>query len=285
MSSEFFRTSGSGRRRVMQILLGGCLLLFSVCMLAPIWWMISTSFTQAEEAFTSPPKWLPIPFTIENLARVFELMPFGRQFLNSVALAVIQTAGSLLVSSFAAYGISRVRFPGSGKLMVVMLSALMVPVQLTIIPIFIMMRQVNLVDTLASLWLPGLINVFQIFFLTQYFKSIPRELDEAAKIDGAGHLWILFRLLLPLSRPALAALTILSFEASWNGYFGPLIFLSSPEKMTLTLGLVTLQSGFGTAPAPVVFGAITMVVVPLLIVFIIFQRQFQESIAATGLKG
>jgi ABC-type glycerol-3-phosphate transport system permease component len=141
------------------------------------------------------------------------------------------------------------------------------------------------VDTLAALWLPALVNVFQIFFLTQYFKTIPRELDEAATIDGAGHGWILFRMLLPLSGPAIAALAILGFEASWNAYFGPLIFLASPENMTLPLGLVVLQNGFGAAPAVVVFAAITMVVLPLLIVFLAFQRQFVESVASTGLKG
>nr|WP_246286172.1 carbohydrate ABC transporter permease [Microbacterium pseudoresistens] len=212
-------------------------------------------------------------------------MPIGQQFLNSLIVAVISTAGSLFFSLLAAYGFARIRFRGSGTLLVIMLSALMVPAQLLIIPIFIMMRELSLVDTLAALWLPALVNVFQIFFLTQYFKTIPRELDEAATIDGAGHGWILFRMLLPLSGPAIAALAILGFEASWNAYFAPLIFLASPENMTLPLGLVVLQNGFGAAPAVVVFAAITMVVLPLLILFLAFQRQFVESVAATGLKG
>lgn len=277
--------SNRPRSRSSQRILTVVLVLFGIWMMAPLWWMVSTSFTEPTQAFTSPPKWLPIPFTLKNFTDVFDYMPFGRQFLNSVMLAAIQTFGSLLVSVLAAYAFARVRFQGSGTVLVVMLSALMVPVQLTIIPVFIMMRQLSLVDTLAALWLPALVNVFQIFFLTQYFKTIPRELDEAATIDGANHLWILFRLLVPLSKPALAALAILSFEASWNGYFGPLIFLYSPESMTLPLGLVTLQSGFGSAPAAVVFAAITMVVVPLLAVFLLFQRQFVESIASSGLKG
>lgn len=273
------------RRRASDWLIGAVLLIFGLLMLSPLIWLIVTSFTERTGAFASPPQWIPVPFTVENFGEVFDLMPIGQQFLNSLIIAVISTGGSLFFSLLAAYGFARIQFRGSGALLVIMLSALMVPAQLVIIPIFIMMREVNLVDTLAALWLPALVNVFQIFFLTQYFKTIPRELDEAATIDGAGHGWILFRMLLPLSGPAIAALAILGFEASWNAYFAPLIFLASPENMTLPLGLVVLQNGFGAAPAVVVFAAITMVVLPLLILFLAFQRQFVESVAATGLKG
>jgi multiple sugar transport system permease protein len=146
------------------------------------------------------------------------------------------------------------------------------------------MRHLHLVDRLPSLWLPALINVVAIFFFRQYFNTIPRELDEAARIDGASHLWILFRVIVPLSGPAIAAMTILAFEASWNDYFHPLIFLSSPSQMTLPIGLVTLQSGQSGSSA-VVFAAITAVVVPVLIVFLIFQRSFVASIASSGLRG
>ncbi|MCD2443608.1 carbohydrate ABC transporter permease [Agromyces sp. SYSU K20354] len=280
----------AGRRKARRRTPGGVvvdvvLVVFGVLMISPLVWLIVQSLTVPEFAFASPPSWLPLPFTLENFADVFDYMPFFQQFANSLLLAAISTAGSLIFSVLAAYAFARIDFRGSRFLLVLMLSALMVPAQLVIIPIFIMMRQVGLVDTLASLWLPALINVFQIFFLSQYFKTIPRELDEAARIDGAGHLWILFRMLVPLSAPAIAALAILGFEASWNGYFGPLIFLSSPENMTLPLGLVTLQNGFGAAPAVVVFAAITMVVLPLLVVFLAFQRQIVESVASTGLKG
>jgi multiple sugar transport system permease protein len=167
----------------------------------------------------------------------------------------------------------------------VLLAALMVPVQLTVIPIFILMRHLELIDHLASLWLPALINVFAIFFLRQYFNTIPRDLDEAARIDGAGHLRILFQILVPLAGPALSALTILGFEASWNNYFGPLIFLSTPENMTLPIGLVSLSAGQGGGPAAVVFAGITLVVAPVLIVFLVFQRAFVESVASVGIRG
>lgn len=273
------------RRGPWAIIVDLALLLFAIFMISPLVWLIVQSLTEPAEAFAQPPRWLPIPFTLQNFADVVQYMPFFQQFGNSLLLAVVSTAGSLCFSVLAAYAFARIDFRGSRILMVTMLSALMVPAQLVIIPIFIMMRQLGLIDTLAALWLPALINVFQIFFLSQYFRTIPRELDEAARIDGAGHFWILFRMLVPLSGPAIAALAILGFEASWNGYFGPLIFLSSPQNMTLPLGLVTLQNGFGAAPAVVVFAAITMVVLPLLVVFLAFQRQIVESVASTGLKG
>ncbi|PSL05146.1 carbohydrate ABC transporter membrane protein 2 (CUT1 family) [Haloactinopolyspora alba] len=274
------------RLRTGSLVVDLVLLSVGVIMVAPLVWLISSSLTAASAAFSLPPTWIPRPFSLQNFADVPELVPFGRMALNSLLVATISTAGALLVSVLAAYAFSRLSFRGSRALFVALLSALMVPTQLTIIPVFILMRNLGLVDTLTALWLPTLINVFAIFFLRQYFNSIPKELDDAARIDGAGHLWILFRMLVPLSGPALAALSILLFEMSWNNYFNPLIFISTPEKMTLPLGLVTLQSGQGGgSPAVVVFAAITLVVLPVLILFLLFQRSFVTSIASTGIRG
>ena len=260
------------------------LLVLGVVMVAPLVWLISTSLTNGTDAFGLPPNWIPLHWTASNFSQIFPLVPFGRMALNSLIVGVISTAGSLLTSILAAYGFSRLRFRGQNVIFVGLLSALMVPAQLTVIPVFILMRHLHLVNTLTALWLPALVNVFAIFFLRQYFNSIPRELDEAARIDGAGHLWILFRIIVPLSSPAISALIILNFQASWNDYFNPLIFLSSPEKMTLPIGLVTLQSGQGGGPAVVVFAAITLVVLPVLILFLVFQRNFVASIAASGIR-
>lgn len=267
-----------------RLVAGLLLLVVGVLMLAPLAWLIVQSLTQERAAFDLPPNWLPRPFTTGNFAGIDGLIPFGRMAFNSLVVAVISTAGAMLVSVLAGYAFSRLTFPGRDGLLIVMLSALMVPVQTTIIPIFVLMRHLGLVDNLAALWLPALINVFAIFFFRQYFNTIPRELDEAARIDGAGHLWILFRVIVPLSRPALAAMTILAFELSWNNYFGPLIFLSSPERMTLPVGLVTLQNG-QSGSSVVVLAAITAVVLPVLLVFLVFQRSFVASIASAGLRG
>lgn len=267
------------------IVLDVVLLVLGVVMVAPLVWLMSTSLTNATDAFGLPPNWLPVHWTVSNFAQIFPLVPFAHMALNSLLVGVISTAGSLSTSILAAYGFSRLRFRGQNVIFVGLLSALMVPAQLTVIPVFIIMRNLHLINTLTALWLPALVNVFAIFFLRQYFNSIPRELDEAARIDGAGHLWILFRIIVPLSGPAISALIIPNFQASWNDYFNPLIFLSSPDKMTLPIGLVTLQSGQGGGPAAVVFAAITLVVLPVLILFLVFQRNFVASIAASGIRG
>jgi multiple sugar transport system permease protein len=271
-------------RRVPRFVIGLVLFVLAVLMLAPLVWMIGESFTDPQEALRLPPHWIPKPFSVANYQEISDLIPFARMARNSLIVATVATAGSMLVSVLAAYAFSRLRFPGRDAIFVAMLAALMIPAQMTVIPVFILLRNLHLIDRLPSLWLPALINVFAIFFFRQYFNTIPRELDEAAKIDGANNVWILFRVILPLSGPALAAVAILSFEASWNSYFGPLIFISTKENMTLPLGLVTLNTQQGGSSI-VVFAAIAAVVVPVLILFLVFQRVFVASIASVGVRG
>lgn len=273
------------RRRLAGHVLDLLLVLLGIVMVVPLVWLIVTSVTPKLEAFTVPPNWTPWPITFDNFAQIPELIPFGRMLLNSLTISAIATLGALTTSTLAAYAFSRLRFTGRDRVFGILLGSMMVPSQLTVIPLFIIMRRLGLVDNIAAVWLPLLINVFGIFFLRQYFKSIPMELDEAARVDGAGHFWILFRMIVPLAKPALSALAILVLEASWNGFFWPLIFLNSPENMTLPVGLMSLLSSRGGGPIVVVFAAITTIVLPLLIVFIIFQRTFINSIATSGLKG
>jgi multiple sugar transport system permease protein len=271
-------------RRAPRFVIGLVLFVLAALMLAPLVWMIAESFTDRQEALRLPPHWIPNPLTVQNYRDISGLIPFARMARNSLIVATIATAGSMFVSVLAAYAFSRLRFPGRDTIFVVMLAALMIPGQMTVIPVFILLRNLHLIDRLPSLWLPALINVFAIFFFRQYFNTIPRELDEAARIDGANNVWILFRVILPLSGPALAAVAILSFEASWNSYFGPLIFISTKENMTLPLGLVTLNTQQGGSSI-VVFAAIAAVVVPVLILFLAFQRVFVASIASVGIRG
>ncbi|WP_205528716.1 carbohydrate ABC transporter permease [Desertimonas flava] len=270
--------------RVPRWIIGTVLFVVGALMLAPLIWMIAESFTEDGKALRLPPNWIPNPFTTENYRNISGLIPFGRMALNSLIVAVIATSGSMLVSVLAAYGFSRLRFPGRDVIFLAMLGAMMIPGQMTLVPVFVLLRNLHLIDRLPALWLPALINVFAIFFFRQYFNTIPRELDEAARIDGAGDVWILFRVILPLSGPAIAAMSILSFEASWNSYLGPLIFISSEENMTLPLGLTALDMGQGGSSV-IVFAAITAVVVPVLVVFLVFQRAFVASIASVGIRG
>lgn len=276
-------TAGVRGRRWSRWAIGAGLFVLAIVMLAPLAWLLGESFTARDHALRLPPNWIPNPFSIENYREMTNRIPFFRMALNSTIVATIATTGSVVVSVLAAYAFSRLRFPGRDALFLLMLSALMIPAQMTVIPVFVLLRNLKLIDSLPALWLPALINVFAIFFFRQYFNTIPRELDEAAKIDGASNIWILVRVILPLSGPAIAAMTILTFEASWNSYFGPLIFIISEENMTLPLGLVTLDDRQGSSV--LVFAGIAAVVVPILIVFLAFQRAFVASIAAVGIRG
>jgi multiple sugar transport system permease protein len=260
------------------------MILVGLIIIAPLVWLIVQSLTPQADAFELPPSWLPDPFSLENYDRLQEQIPFARMALNSLIVAVLSTIGAVSVSVLAAYAFSRFRFRGDRFLLILFLGALMVPVQTTIIPLYILMRNLHLVDNLASLWLPAFINVFAIFFLRQYFNTVPRELDEAAKLDGASHLWFLLRILIPLSGPGIAAVSVLTFEAAWNNYFGPLIFLNSRENMTLPIGLVTLQADRNGASVTV-FAGIAAVVIPVIVVYLLVQRWFVEGVASTGIRG
>ncbi len=264
-----------------------CLLvLLGLLMMAPFLWLLVNSFLPQVDALTLPPKWLPIPFTLSNYSQVFTLIPFGLLIFNSLKIAIIVTVGGLITSSMAAYALARLQFPGRNVVFILLLSALMVPTQVTAIPTFILIRVLGLLDTHEAVYVPELISVLGIFMLRQFFLTIPRELEDAARLDGAGYFRTLVQVILPLAQPALASLAIFIFQTNWNDFFWPNLFLSTPSKMTLPVGLVSLQStnGGGASP-PSIFAAISMVLVPILLVFIFAQRSITESIAATGLRG
>lgn len=260
------------------------MLLVSLIMIIPFYWVIVTAFVPQLDAFGKPPDWFPREWTLDNVRRVFDQMPFWRMFFNSLKISTIVTVGSVITSTMAAYAFARLRFPGRDLLFVVFLAALMVPGQVTIIPMFILMRHFGLINNQAAIWLPGLINVFGIFLLRQYFLRTPRDLEEAARLDGAGHMRVMFQIALPLAAPAISALAVLTFQASWNQFLEPNLFLNSPDKLTLPVGLVRLSGTFRGSPITL-FAGITMVLLPVLIVFILAQRRLTESIALTGIRG
>jgi multiple sugar transport system permease protein len=261
------------------------LLALGLLMFAPFYWMLVNSVLPREKAFALPPEWIPTEVTFANYREVFDLIPFGRLVLNSLKLTTIITVGALTTSTLAAYAFARLRFPGRDLLFIVLLSALMVPQQVTVIPTFILMRELGLLDTHEAIYLPALINVFGTFLLRQFFLTIPRDLEDAAKLDGAGHLRILWNVIIPLSGPALSALAIFIALAAWNEFFWANIFLSSPEKMTVPVGLVLISGRFGSGSPVVILAALSMIVVPILVVFVFAQRRITESVAMTGLRG
>lgn len=254
-------------------------------MFLPFYWVVVTSVLPSDLVFSLPPVWFPTRLSLQYYPAVFDLIPFARQAFNSLVVATAVTLGALTTSALAAYAFARLRFPGRDVLFIVFLGALMVPQQVTVIPTFILMRTLGLLDTLPSVILPGLVNVLGIFLLRQFFAGIPRSLEEAAKLDGANHLRILLEIILPLSGSALAALGIYIFQFYWNDFFWPNIFLKSAENMTLPVGMVALQGLYGNAPVAAIFAAMTMVLLPVLIIFVFMQRTLTESIALTGLRG
>jgi multiple sugar transport system permease protein len=254
-------------------------------MFIPFYWAVLNALSPATEAFALPPNWLPTGLTFQNVLGVFDSIPFGLMAFNSLKISTLVTVGALTTSALAAYAFARLEFPFREVIFVVFLAALMVPQQVTVIPTFILIRELGLIDSHEAVYLPAFINVLAIFLLRQFFLTIPRDLDEAAKIDGAGHLRILWHIIIPLSGPALSALAIFIFQLYWNDFFWANIFLSSPDKMTLPVGLVYLQGFMGGGQTVVLFAAIAMVVLPVLILFVFLQRTLTEGIAMTGMGG
>jgi multiple sugar transport system permease protein len=261
------------------------LLALGVVMFSPFYWMALNSVLPTSLAFALPPLWLPEAVTFDHFGKVFELIPFGMFVLNSLKITAIVTFGVLVTSTLAAYAFARLRFPGRDLLFLILLASLMVPGQVTVVPTFIVLRTLDLVDTHEAVYLPQLINVLGIFLLRQWFLTLPRDLEDAARIDGAGHLRILRNVVVPLSGPPLAALAIFVSQQAWNDFFWPNIMLSSPEKMTLPVGLVYLQGQYSTGSPVVIFAAISLVVVPVLVLFLFAQRPITQSLALTGLRG
>lgn len=277
-----------GRRRINTVVLYAILVLLSIPFIYPTVWMIFSSFKPTSEIFSQPPMLWPSEWTLDGFAKIFTTQPFLQQYGNSLYIAVIVTAGSLAVSGLAGYAFARMRFPFRNTLFVILLASMMVPSEVTIIPIFTAVNAMGLTDThwpLILMPLLGPSSVVSVFIFRQYFLSLPGELEEAARLDGLGRVGIFTRIAFPLARPAIAAVTILTFLRSFNMYFEPLIFLTTPEKFTVALGITRYQDGYGEPLWTTQLGAASLTVIPILIVFLLAQKQFIEGIAGTGVKG
>jgi multiple sugar transport system permease protein len=253
-------------------------------MIAPFLWIIQSAFGETTEAFVLPPRWFPQNPSLDNFRDVLQQVPYHLFMFNSLKLAVMVTVGQLITCSMAAYAFARLNFPGKNVLFVVLLSALMIPGQMTIVPLFILVRNMGLYNTHAALILPGLINPFGVFLLRQYFVTIPSELEDAARVDGANVFTIYWRIILPLSGPVLTTLAILTFVGVWNQYFFPLIMINSPELQVITVGLTLLRGQYMAGSLGPIAAALTMAIVPVLIVFLLLQKYIIKSIVSTGIK-
>ncbi len=269
---------------VLQILLLAC----SVVMIIPFIWLLSTSLKIRGTEFTFPPVWIPRPAVWANYYNAFfnSGLPFPRFLLNTSVITVASMIGTLFSASLAGFGFARMRFPGRDKLFLLVLATLMLPEIVTQIPSYLLFRVFGWIDTFLPLIVPTFLGggAFYIFLFRQFFMSIPYELDEAARIDGASTRQIYLRVILPLSKPVLSTVAVFTFLNSWNSFLGPLIYLNSLENMTLAVGLRAFQGLRGTE-WNLMMAAAALMMVPVLIVFFLAQRYFVEGIVTTGFGG
>jgi len=253
-------------------------------MVVPFVWMVSTSLKTDQFVLSMPPQFIPDPATLESYARLAELFPIGRMVFNSLLAAVVTTLGQIVTCAMAAYAFSRMKFRGSNALFLLYLATLMVPQQVTITPLFILVRYLGWINSYAGLIAPGIFSAFGTFLLRQFFLSLPRELEEAAFLDGASHWTVFTRVIVPLARPAFATLAVFAFMGSWNAFLWPLFVVRDPELMTLPVGLATLHGRYLTEWNLVMAGSV-IAVVPMLIVYLFAQRYFVQGVVLSGIKG
>ncbi|MGZ7441918.1 carbohydrate ABC transporter permease [Paenibacillus sp. TH7-28] len=272
--------------RLKKCLAYAALSLISAMFLIPFVWMVRSSLMDLAQIFVMPPVWIPHPVKWDNFVRALTILPFDRFFLNTVIIVLFSVVGTVLSSSVAAFGFSRISWKGRNVVFGILLSAMMLPGAVTLIPTFLGWRTLGFYDTYMPLILPAFFGggIFNIFLLRQFYMTIPRDFDEAAVVDGAGYFQIFVRIIFPLSRSAVIVVSLFTFLAAWNDFFGPLIYLKSNEKFTLALGLQMFQGAY-TSQWDLLMAASAAVVLPCVVVFLIGQKYFLEGITLTGLKG
>jgi len=266
-----------------KILMRTLLLIGALIMFFPFLWMVSSALKNGVEAFATPPTIWPHKPTSVNFDRVSQFLDLKRLILNSILVSVIATGMQILTSGLAGFAFARLEFRGKKVLFLLYLMTMMIPLQVVIVPLYLQMRTLNLIDTYPGLILPMISSAFGVFLIRQAMFAIPRELEEAAILDGANLLRIFRNVAVPLTLPSFATLGILSFMSTWNSFLWPLIIISSPEKMTLPLGIANLYGEHNT-DWPLVMAATSISVVPLVVVYIFLQKQITQSFLTTGIK-
>lgn len=272
------------RKNPLQYFGRGTLFLGAAIMIFPFLWMMSSALKDEAEAFATPPTLIPKDPSFDNFRRVTEYLDIKQLFINSISVSVSVTVLQLLTSSMAGYAFARLHFKGKNFFFLTYMATMMIPIQVIIVPLFIEMKYLGLIDSLIGLGLPMIASAFGAFFMRQAMTAIPKEIEEAALIDGAGHFRIYLRIALPLTIPALSALSILAFMSVWNAFLWPLIIIFSPEKMTLPLGLSNLHGQYAT-DWPLVMAGTTLSVIPIAVVYLLLQKQITQSFLTAGLKG
>lgn len=258
----------------------------SVTFIAPFAWMVSTSLKSSDEVLRFPPVWIPAALRFDNYTVAWGRLPFTTYYKNTIIVVGLNLIGTLLSSSIVAYGFARLRFRGRNLLFLILLSTMMLPSQVTLVPTYYLFAKLGWVNSLRPLIIPVYFgSAFNIFLLRQFAMTIPTELDDAAKIDGCGFFSIYWRIIIPLMRPALGVIAIFQFTYDWNDFFNALIYLNSPKNFTIALGLRTLQSTMLYTPIQQIMSMTLVAIIPVLAVFVVAQRRFIQGIVITGIKG
>ncbi|CAG0954039.1 L-arabinose transport system permease protein AraQ [Anaerolineae bacterium] len=266
------------------------LIVGSLAMILPYVWMIATSLKSQDQMLTYPPQWIPTEFVWQNYVRAWQAAPFAKYFFNSIVVALAVTFGDLITGALAAYAFARIRFPGRDALFALYLASMMIPHQMTIIPSYLVLTKFGEVnsafglDSYFALIAPFLASAFGVFLLRQSFLQIPNELEDAAILDGCGRLGFLWRIVVPLSRPAFATLALFAFMGNWNSYLWPLIVTNSNEMRTVQIGLRYFVGQEGASQWGLLMAAAVFVSLPVVAVYLLVQKQFVQGIAATGIK-
>lgn len=274
------------RRTVTTVVRHVVLVLLSLLFLTPFVWMVSTSLKTNEQVVEWPPRWIPNPLQPSNYSGVFETVPLLTYAKNTLIVTLFSVIGAVVSNALVAYGFARIQWRGREVLFIITLGTLMLPFQVTMIPLFIMFTKMGWVNTFFPLIVPSFLgNAFYIFLLRQVYLGISENYSEAARIEGASDLQILWYVIVPLARPALLSIALFQYLASWNDFLGPLLYLNDESKFTLALGLANMQSALGLSDFGQIMAAATMILIPVIGVFMFTQRYFLEGIAASGLKG
>nr|RZI34737.1 L-arabinose transport system permease protein AraQ [Cryobacterium sp. SO1] len=282
------KKTGDRSRTGRRVLFYLALAVMSIPFVMPTWWMIISSLKPISEIFASPPTLWPANPTFDGYVKAFEMQPFAQQYFNSLYISVLVTAGTMLIASLAGYAFARIRFPGQNALFLVVLVGLLIPSEITIVPLFQIFNTMGLINTHWPILLVstfGAPSVLATFIMRQFFLSLPIELEEAARLDGLGRLQIWWRIAMPLAGSALAAVAIFTFLHIWNLYLEPTVYLQSPELFTLPQALTRYTDAYGGQLWNVQLAAATMTALPVLVVFVLAQKQFVEGLAQSGLKG
>jgi len=252
-------------------------------MLFPFFWMVTTSFKTEAEAIRIPPQWLPTNFRWQNYVLAWQAAPFGRYFFNSFFMAITTTVGEVFTTILAAYAFAKMKFFGKNALFAILLGTLMIPGQMLLLPNFVTIARLGWLDRYEALIIPWLVSVFGIFLLRQFFRSVPDELRDAARIDGCSRFRFLFTIMVPLSRPAIFTVALFKFLGSWNSFTWVLIMTNSPTMRTVPVGLQVFSSEIGTAYEKLMAASV-LAIIPVLVLFFFTQKQFIQGVARTGIK-